>query len=210
MDYVRINKLAVKMNATNFGTHKDFRKTVDIRQNIKKGKKKQCIYLPPTDFAYGVPNRTPTPIKEVINGEYGNRAENNIDREYDHYINEQRDLKNRMKQPPKVVTRYVNPKVQIIKEREMEKMKYNNPDYDPLDEELPPEDMHPLWKMKMFQGAKSKVAEEIKQFKTYHPYKKRDNIDRMIDNVEDEIRQNNMMGQQRMQQQQPQQIQGGY
>ena len=40
MDYARINKLAVKMNATNFGTHKDFRKTVDIRQNIKKGKKK--------------------------------------------------------------------------------------------------------------------------------------------------------------------------
>ena len=83
----------------------------------------------------------------------------------------------------------------------MEKMKYNNPDYDPLDEELPPEDMHPLWKMKMFQGAKSKVAEEIKQFKTYHPYKKRDNIDRMIDNVEDEIRQNNMMGHQQVQQQ---------
>ena len=207
MDYVRINKLAVKMNATNFGTHKDFRKTVDIRQHIKQGKKKQDIYLPPTDFTYGVPNRTPTPIKEVINGEYGNRAENNIEREYNHYIQEQRDLKNRMKKPPKVVTRYINPKVEIIKEREMEKMKYDNIDYDPLDEELPPENMQPLWKMKMFQGAKSKVAENIKQFKTYQPYKKRDNIDKMIDNVEEEIRQNNMMKQQKMQQQE---VQGGY
>jgi len=41
MDYVRINKLAVKMNATNLGTNKDFRKKVDIRQNIKKGKREK-------------------------------------------------------------------------------------------------------------------------------------------------------------------------
>ena len=94
MDYIRINKMAIKMNATNFATNKDFRQTVDIRQRIPKGKKTFNIKLPPSDFAYGVPNRTPTPIKDVINGEYGNRAENHILREYGNYIQEKKKLVN--------------------------------------------------------------------------------------------------------------------
>ena len=92
MDYIRINKMAIKMNATNFATNKDFRQTVDIRQRIPKGKKTYNIKLPPSDFAYGVPNRTPTPIKDVINGEYGNRAENHILREYGNYIQEKKKI----------------------------------------------------------------------------------------------------------------------
>ena len=50
------------MNATNFGTNKDFRKTVDIRQKMRHGKLEKKIYLPPEDFAYGLPNRPPTPF----------------------------------------------------------------------------------------------------------------------------------------------------
>ena len=46
-DFITINKLAIKMNATNFGTNKDFRKTVDIRQKVRHGKIERKIYLPP-------------------------------------------------------------------------------------------------------------------------------------------------------------------
>ena len=63
------------MNATNFGTNKDFRRTVDIRQKVRHGKIERKIYLPPEDFAYGLPNRPPTPFKDVIYNAYGNRAE---------------------------------------------------------------------------------------------------------------------------------------
>ena len=106
------------MNATNFGTNKDFRKTVDIRQKVRKGKIERKIYLPPEDFSYGLPNRPPTPFKDVIYNAYGNRAEDIIRNEYDNYIRE-RSIKN-MK-PPEVIVRYKNPKAEEFKMRELEK-----------------------------------------------------------------------------------------
>ena len=52
----------------------------------------------------------------------------------------------------------------------------------------------PLYKLKMFQDVGSKVAEEVKLFKTYHPYKKRkkndDGVDYLINKVQGEIQQN--------------------
>ncbi len=182
------------MNATNFGTNKDFRKTVDIRQKMRHGKIEKKIYLPPEEFAYGLPNRPPTPFKDVIYNAYGNRAEDVIRNEYDCYIRE-RSVKN--KRPPKVIPRYINPKVEELKKREMEK-KAGSLNYDPLDAPL---DMYqtqknekPLYKLKMFQDVGSKVAEEIKLFKTYHPYKKKkkndDGVDYLINKVQGEIEQN--------------------
>ena len=47
----------------------------------------------------------------------------------------------------------------------------------------------------MFQDVGSKVAEEVKLFKTYHPYKKKkkvdDGVDYLINKVQGEIEQNN-------------------
>ena len=193
-DFITINKLAIKMNATNFGTNKDFRKTVDIRQKMRHGKIEKKIYLPPEDFAYGLPNRPPTPFKDVIYNAYGNRAEDVIRNEYDCYIRE-RSVKN--KRPPKVIPRYINPKVEELKRREMEK-KAGSLNYDPLDAPLDiyqnQKNEKPLYKLKMFQDVGSKVAEEIKQFKTYHPYKKKkkndDGVDYLINKVQGEIQQN--------------------
>ena len=85
-DFIRINKLAIKMNATNFTTNKDFRKTVDIRQKIRIGKKGKKIYLPAEGFAYGLPNRPSTPIKDVLNNAYGTRGENIIRKEYGRFM----------------------------------------------------------------------------------------------------------------------------
>ena len=184
------------MNATNFGTNKDFRKTVDIRQKMRHGKIEKKIYLPPEDFAYGLPNRPSTPFKDVIYNAYGNRAEDVIRNEYDYYIKE-RSVKNH--RPPKVVPRYINPKVEELKKREMEKKAGSLNGYDPLD--APTDTFQqgrktekPLYKLKMFQDVGSKVAEEVKLFKTYHPYKKKqkndDAVDYLINKVQGEIQQN--------------------
>ena len=85
-DFVRINKLAIKMNAANYKSFKDFRKNVDIKQKIKRGNIDRNIYLPHVDFVYGKPNRPPTPIKDVINNNYGNRAEIQIRNEYSNFL----------------------------------------------------------------------------------------------------------------------------
>ena len=142
------------MNATNFGTNKDFRKTVDIRQKVRKGKIERKIYLPPEDFSYGLPNRPPTPFKDVIYNAYGNRAEDIIRNEYDNYIRE-RSIKN-MK-PPEVIVRYKNPKAEEFKMRELEK-KGLTTGFEKKENEKP------LYKLKMFQDVGSKVAEEVKLF----------------------------------------------
>ena len=183
------------MNATNFGTNKDFRKTVDIRQKVRHGKIERKIYLPPEEFAYGLPNRPPTPFKDVIYNAYGNRAEDVIRNEYDNYIRE-RSVKNM--RPPEVITRYVNPKAEEYKKRDLEKKAGSLTGYTGLDNvenAYETKNEKPLYKLKMFQDVGSKVAEEVKLFKTYHPYKKKkkvdDGVDYLINKVQGEIEQNN-------------------
>ena len=189
-DFIRINKLAIKMNAANYKAIKDFRKSIDIKQKVKHGSKNKKIILPPENFVYGMPNRPPTPIKEVINNDYGNRAEAIIRNEYRRFIKQKSHANLR---PPKVVPRYINPLVEELKKREEERKK-NSLD-EPYDEELfGKKDDKPLYKLKMFQSVGSKIAENIKQFKTYHPYKKKekvkdDGIDNLINKVQEEIKQ---------------------
>ena len=186
-DFVKINKLAIKMHAANFASIKDFRKSVDYRQKRKIGQKTRKIHLPPIDFVYGVPNRPPTPIKEVINNDYGNRAEKIIRQEYSNFI---KNKSKKLFRPPKVVPRFINPLVEEMKKKEEEK-KANSLDM-PLEEEEEKKDEKPLYKLKMFQSVPSKIAESIKQFKTYHPYKKEEKIqenccvDKSNDNVKEE------------------------
>ena len=179
------------MNATNFNTNKDFRRTVDIRQKVRHGKLERKIYLPPEEFAYGLPNRPPTPFKDVIYNAYGNRAEDIIRNEYGNYIRE-RSVKNR--RPPEVITRYINPKAEEYKMRELEKKNGGLTTYSAFDKEQTKNEK-PLYKLKMFQDVGSKVAEEVKLFKTYHPYRKKkkvdDGVDYLINKVQGEIEQNN-------------------
>ena len=96
------------MNAANYKAIKDFRKSIDIKQKVKQGSKDRKIILPPEDFVYGMPNRPPTPIKEVINNDYGNRAEAIIRNEYKKII---RQKSHANFHPHKVVQRFINPKV---------------------------------------------------------------------------------------------------
>jgi hypothetical protein len=180
------------MNATNFGTNKDFRKTVDIRQKVRHGKIERKIYLPPEEFAYGLPNRPSTPFKDVIYNAYGNRAEDIIRNEYGNYIRE-RSVKNR--RPPEVITRYKNPKAEEYKLRDLEKKNGGLTNYNGFGETTyGNKNEKPLYKLKMFQDVGSKVAEEVKLFKTYHPYRKKkkvdDGVDYLINKVQGEIEEN--------------------
>jgi hypothetical protein len=55
---------------------------------MPQGTNERKIYLPPEDFVYGRRNRTPTPVKEVINYDYSRKAEEVIKMEYDHFLSE--------------------------------------------------------------------------------------------------------------------------
>ena len=58
--------------------------------------------------------------------------------------------------------------VELMKKKEEER-KANNLDFDLIEEENK-EPEKPLYKLKMFQNVGSKVAEDIKKFKTYKPF----------------------------------------
>ena len=177
------------MNATNFYSSKDYRSMIDIRKKPIEGKLNREIKLPPDDFAYGIQNRPSTPIKLVVNNAFGNKAEFLIKKEYNKFIKERSKI---FKGPPKIVCRYINPKVFELREKEEEERKEKEREknlVDPLDENVEKEP--PLWKMRMFRDVGSKVAEDVKKFKTYKPWKKDEfGLDKMIKNVQEEIKQN--------------------
>ena len=82
------------MNAANYQAFKDFRKNIDIKQKLKRGSIDRKIFLPHEGFTYGKPNRPPTPIKDIINNNYGTLAEMNIRNEYKNFIKKVRSQSN--------------------------------------------------------------------------------------------------------------------
>ena len=153
------------MNATTYGTHKDFRKHIDIRKKMRHGTKERHIVLPPEDFAYVRRSILASLTKDVINNGYGNRAEDVIGMEYQTFMKE-KQLVNRL--VPKT-TPHFNKMMQTRRMQENYEEK-------------------PLYKMKMFKDVGSKVAEGVKMFKTYHPMKRKDNLDHLIEKVENDIK----------------------
>ena len=53
---------------------------------MSKGCFERKIYLPAENFIYGQRNRTPTPIKQIVNYDYSRKAENEILNEYDNFM----------------------------------------------------------------------------------------------------------------------------
>ena len=148
------------MNAANYKAIKDFRKSVDIKQKVKHGTKEKKVILPPEDFAYGKPNRPPTPIKEIINNDYGNRAEALITNEYKKFMKQKSHANFK---PPKVVPRYINPLVEQLKKREEERKKLSL-DANLSDEELfgkKDESCCPLLKLSGCKGTKFRNIHQI-------------------------------------------------
>ena len=152
------------MGATGHTSNKDFRKNVDIRKKMKQGVLQKSIELPPEDFAYGLPSPPHEDIADIIYNTYGNKAEEDLKKSYDAFISQKSKVFHR----PKVVPRFISPMVELMKKKEEER-KANNLDFDLIEEENK-EPEKPLYKLKMFQNVGSKVAEDIKKFKTYKPF----------------------------------------
>ena len=153
-DFVRINKLAIKMNAANYKSFKDFRKNVDIKQKIKRGNIDRNIYLPPEGFTYGKANRPITPIKDVINNNYGNRAEILIRNEYKNFLKNKSFSCSNMRRVFLANKKRLEEKKNEIIKKDNEFIK------------------KPLYKLKMFMDVGSKVTESLKMFKSYRPLRK--------------------------------------
>jgi thiamine kinase-like enzyme len=182
------------MGATGHTSNKDFRRNVDIRKKMKQDVKKTNIVLPDEDFVYGMPNPPHEDIADLIYNTYGNKAEESIKQEYENYIAQ----KSKVYRRPKVIPRFINPKVEEMKKKEEER-KANSLDA-PIEEENLEEEKKepekPLYKLKMFLNVGSKVAEGIKKFKTYKPYKikehheeESDAINKIISDVQEDVKQ---------------------
>lgn len=128
--------------------------------------------LPPESFVYGLANKPHTPIKDIINNEFANKAEQEVKKSYENFFEEKAKIKKLViKKTP-----HLKKLLELKKEGNS-----NNKDYD-----------KPLYKLKMFQDVGSKVAEGIKQFKTYKGNKKECNtgLNNVIQQVQEEIKKN--------------------
>ena len=193
-DFTTINKYVVKAGATGHTSNKEFRKNVDIRKKVKVGTINKNIILPDDGFAYGLPYPPHEDIADLIYNTYGNRAEDQIRKEYEAFIAE----KSKVHRRPKVVPRFISPKVEEMRKKEEER-KANSLDAPFGEENLEEENKEPekpLYKLKMFLNVGSKVAEGIKKFKTYKPFKvkksveeENDGINKVIKDVQEEVKQ---------------------
>ena len=164
------------MNAANYQAFRDFRKNVDIKQKIKHGCIDRRIHLPKEDFTYGKPNRPPTPIKDIINNNYGNMAEISIRNEYKNFLKKIRSQSNIS------INRKLAQMRKMLEEKRKKMQEDRNerkglgmgdkPEFNTIKLEKP------LYKLKMFQDVESKVAEGLKLFKSYRPPKKKIKIDK--------------------------------
>ena len=128
---------------------------------MKKGQKQKKINLPNTEHVYGLASPKHEDIADLIYNTYGNKAEEDLKKSYDTFIAEKSKVYHR----PKVVPRFISPKVEEMKKKEEER-KAN--DLDAIFEEEKKEPEKPLYKLKMFMNVGSKVTEGLKKFKTKH------------------------------------------
>lgn len=134
---------------------------MDIRQKRSTGTTERNIFLPAEEFVYGKKNRTPTPVKNVINQEYSRQAEEVIKQEYSNFMTE----KTRIEKLQPKTTKHFDKMEEKRRNRKAEEEK-------------------PLYKMRMFRDANSKVKEGIKNFKSSQS---RDHLDSLINKVENEL-----------------------
>lgn len=128
--------------------------------------------MPPEEFVYGKRNRTPTPVKQVINYDYGNNAKSALTNMYNQFIS---TSQNKTKLAPKS-TRFFNNRLEKVREGK-----------NTIEQKEP-------YKMKIFSQVESKVKAGLKKDKSYSQFQKgehSENIDRLIHNIENELKGNN-------------------
>ena len=141
-DFTQVNIRSLALGACN---SKDFRqcaKQLGDKQKSKKGKTEICVLLPEKGFTYGVPNRPSTPVKKVINNDYGNEAERCC---VNQYANLMVGASQKTKFLPSI-TKAVN------LNKEVTNMKIRQREVDPI------ESQNNLFKMHKFQNVRAKVS----------------------------------------------------
>lgn len=146
-DFTKKNKLSIEAGANDPSKHKEFIKNLDIKKEQKYIAKQKYIDLPPDDFTYGMPVRVHTPMKDIINNYYANKAEEEVKKSYEAFFEEKSKAK-----------KLVIKKTPHFKK--MVELKKNAP--------AKGQEEKPLYKLKMFQNVGSRVTEGIKKFKTYN------------------------------------------
>ena len=193
-DFTKINKSILQKSIKGENVpEKELRKKFgNIRKKVKKGQKPQKINVPNEDRVYGLPSPKHEDIADLIYNTYGNKAEEDLKKSYENFIAQKSKVYHR----PKVVPRFISPKVEEMKKKEEEK-KANDLNADFFEEEKK-EPEKPLYKLKMFQNVGSKVTEDIKKFKTYKPMEKKERkekkeesektgIDKVIEDVKKDV-----------------------
>ena len=172
-DFIKINKSLIKKSYDNKGiklTDKEMRKKLEnIRKKVKIGQKPKKLLYASKSFVYGLPTPKQEGIADLIYNAYGNKAEEILKKNYEVFIKK----KSKYHKIGNVIPRFISPKVEEMKKKEEEK-KANL--LDNSLEFLDKKDNKPLYKLKMFQDVGSKVAEGIRNFKTFKPIVSRKNI----------------------------------
>lgn len=120
--------------------------------------------MPAEDFIYGKRNRTPTPVKQVINNDYGNNGKLALTNMYNHFIS---SSMSQTKLAPKSTRTFNN---------RLEKVRANKQ----------PEAEAEPYKMKLFSQVESKIKTGLKREKSVSYLDKANNlndIDRLIQKV---------------------------
>ena len=164
----------------------------NIRQKIKVGHKPQKILYPNNSCVYGLPTPKQEGIKDLINNTYGNKADEILKKNYENFIKK----KSKVNKIEKVIPRFISPKVEEMKKKEEER-KANLLD-NPM-EYFDKKEGKPLYKLKMFRNIGSKVAQGIRQFRTFKPIMPKKNnksqefndndINKIINKVQNEVEQ---------------------
>ena len=173
LENTKKGKISIK--AGNEETLKE-NETSNNAENRKYLGKQKYLDLPPEDFVYGMKTRVHTPMKDIINNYYANKAEEEVRKSYDEFFEEKSKVK-----------KLVIKKTPHFKKMEELKKRGQN---------IGGNEEKPLYKLKMFQNVGSKVTEGIKQFKTYKNNKKlikkegESSLDNIVQQVQEEIKTN--------------------
>jgi len=123
-----------------------------VRLKPYKGKMELDLCIPDKDFYYGVPNRPSTPVKKVINNDYGNESEKIM---INNYANMMAVASQKIKFTP-AQTKAAN------LNREINNMKMKQRELDPIERQ------RSLYKMKKFSSVGGKVNTNRKPFDIKH------------------------------------------
>jgi len=148
LDFTKMNKSALQHGVYTSSGFRNVSQGNMKRIKPYKGKMELDLCIPDSDFYYGVPNRPSTPVKKVINNDYGNESEKIM---VNNYANMMAIASQKIKFTP-AQTKAAN------LNREINNMKLKQRELDPIEKQKS------MYKMKKFTAVGSRVNTNRKPF----------------------------------------------